>query len=86
MYTVRVIAANSSGDSGPSVEGIGTSQSAPGQAREYIENEVVEIFESSYPGCAQLGTTPRPRTRRLPAQRFQWGVTVANRSQLGFPA
>ena len=48
-YTVRVIAANSNGDSGPSGEATGTPQAEPGQAWEFIENEVVEIFESSHP-------------------------------------
>ena len=48
-YTVRVIATNANGDSDPSAEATGTPQSTPGQPREFIENEVVEIFESSYP-------------------------------------
>ena len=48
-YTVRVIAANANGDSDPSAEATGTPATTPGQAREFIENEVVEIFESSYP-------------------------------------
>ena len=46
-YTVRVIAVNSSGDSDPSSEVTGTPQSTPGQVREFWEQEVVEIFESS---------------------------------------
>ena len=48
-YTVRVIATNANGDSDPSAEATGTPQSTPGQAQELFENEVVEIFESSYP-------------------------------------
>ena len=48
-YTVRVIAVNSNGDSDPSSEVAGTPQSTPGQAREFWEQEVVEIFESSRP-------------------------------------
>ena len=48
-YTVRVIAANSNGDSDPSGEATGTPQSTPGQARQFFENEVIEIFEGSYP-------------------------------------
>ena len=48
-YTVRVIAANSNGDSEPSAEATGTPQSSPGQAQAFIENEVIEIFESSHP-------------------------------------
>ena len=49
QYTVRVIAANSSGDGDPSSELTGTPQSTPGQVREFWENEVVEIFEDSRP-------------------------------------
>ena len=45
-YTVRVIAANSNGDSDPSGEVTGTPQSAFGQPRLFVENEVVEILES----------------------------------------
>ena len=48
-YAVRVIATNANGDSDPSAEATGTPQSTPGQAWEFIENEVVAIFESSYP-------------------------------------
>ena len=48
-YTVRVIAANSSGDSDPSATATGTPASEPGQAREFWENEVVKIFEGSFP-------------------------------------
>ena len=48
-YTVRVIATNSNGDSDPSSEVTGTPQSTPGQVREFWEQEVVEIFESSRP-------------------------------------
>ena len=48
-HTVRVIAVNSSGDSDPSSEVTGTPQSTPGQVREFWEQEVVEIFESSRP-------------------------------------
>ena len=48
-YTVRVIAANSNGDSDPSFTATGTPASQPGQAREFWENEVVKIFESSSP-------------------------------------
>ena len=46
-YTVRVIAANSNGDSDASDTTTGTPASEPGQAREFWENEVVKIFESS---------------------------------------
>ncbi len=48
-YTVRVIAANSSGDSDPSATATGTPASQPSQVREFFENEVVKIFESSSP-------------------------------------
>ena len=48
-YTVRVIAANANGDSDASGEATGTPQSTPGQSREFVENEVVEILESSFP-------------------------------------
>ena len=48
-YTVRVVASNSNGDSDASTEATGTPQSSPGQVKEFVENEVVEIFESSYP-------------------------------------
>ena len=56
-YTVRVIATNSSGDSGASNEATGTPQSTSGQVREFVENEVVEILEGSFPGCGRHGTT-----------------------------
>ncbi len=48
-YTVRVIAANANGGSDASGEATGTPQSTPGQSREFVENEVVEILESSFP-------------------------------------
>ena len=48
-YTVRVIAVNANGDSDPSATATGTPASQPGQAREFWENEVVKIFESSSP-------------------------------------
>ena len=46
-YTVRVIASNSNGDSDPSATATRTPASEPGQVREFFENEVVKIFESS---------------------------------------
>ena len=49
QYTVRVIAANSNGDSDPSTTATGTPASESGQAREFWENEVVKIFEGSFP-------------------------------------
>ena len=48
-YTVRLIAANSNGDSDPSASATGTPASQPGQAREFWENEVVKVFEGSFP-------------------------------------
>lgn len=48
-YTVRVIATSVSGDSSPSHEATGTPQSEPGQARLFIENEVVKTLEASFP-------------------------------------
>ena len=48
-YTVRVIAVNANGDSDPSATATGTPASEPGQAREFWENEVVKVFESSSP-------------------------------------
>ena len=48
-YTVRVIAANSNGDSDASATATGTPASQPGQAREFWENEVVKVFEGSFP-------------------------------------
>ena len=48
-YTVRVMAANTNGDSDPSATATGTPASQPGQAWEFWENEVVDIFESSSP-------------------------------------
>ncbi|MCY3505788.1 MAG: fibronectin type III domain-containing protein [Chloroflexi bacterium] len=48
-YTVRVLATNSNGDSDPSNEDAGTPQSSPGQVKEFIETEVIELFESSHP-------------------------------------
>ena len=49
VYTVRVIATNSSGDSDPSEEATGRPRSTQTRAREFIENEVVKLFESSFP-------------------------------------
>ncbi len=46
---MRVIAANSNGDSDPSATAAGTPQSQPGRARQFFENEVIKIFESSSP-------------------------------------
>ena len=48
-YTVRVIAANSNGDSDPSGEETGTPQATFGQPRLFVEKEVIEIFEGSHP-------------------------------------
>ena len=48
-YTVRVIAVNSSGDSDPSGEETGTPQRTFGEPRLFVENEVIELFESSHP-------------------------------------
>ena len=48
-YTVRLIAANSNGDSDPSTSVTGTPASQSGQAREFWENEVVKVFEDSSP-------------------------------------
>ena len=48
-YTIRVIAANSNGDSDASATATGTPASEPGQAREFWENEVVKVFEDSFP-------------------------------------
>ena len=53
-YTVRVIATNTNGDSDPSDEETGTPQSSPGQEREFIENEVIELFESSAPWLREV--------------------------------
>jgi len=55
-YTVRVIASNSHGDSTPSSEATGTPQSAPGQVRELIENEVVKIHEADFPWLREAWT------------------------------
>ena len=48
-HTVRIIATNSEGDSDPSEEVAGTPQSSPGQVDEFIETEVIELFESAHP-------------------------------------
>ena len=48
-YTVRVIATNSSGDSDASEEVTGRPGRTQTKPREFIENEVVKIFESSFP-------------------------------------
>ena len=48
-YTVRVIATNSDGDCDPSGEDSVTLKLIPGEAEEFIENEVIKIFEDSYP-------------------------------------
>ena len=51
-YTVRVLATNANGDSAPSSEVTGTPTDEPhldtGQAGEFIENEVVKLFEGSH--------------------------------------
>ena len=52
-YTVRVIAANSNGDSGPSAEAFGTALPGPYGPLRFIRKEVVEIFESSHPWLRQ---------------------------------
>ena len=44
-----MIAANSNGDSDPCATATGTPASQPGQVRQFWENEVVKIFESSFP-------------------------------------
>ena len=52
-YTVRVLATNANGDSDASIEATGTPTDEPhldiDNAGEFIENEVVEHFESSHP-------------------------------------
>ena len=48
-YTVRVIATKGDNKSSPSPEVTGSPQSTPGQARAFIENEVVAIHEGSFP-------------------------------------
>ena len=48
-YTVRVLAADTAGDSDPSPEAAGTPQSTPGQGLAFIENEVVTIHEDAFP-------------------------------------
>ena len=48
-HTVRVIATNSNGDSDASGEDTATPRAIPGEAEEFIENEVIEIFEDSHP-------------------------------------
>ena len=53
-YTVQVIATNPNGDSDPSDEETGTPQTSPGQEREFIENEVIELFESSAPWLREV--------------------------------
>ena len=48
-YTVRVVATNTHGDGDPSSEATGIPQSMPGQARLFVENEVVKPHEGDYP-------------------------------------
>ena len=48
-YTVRIIATNAYGDSAPSAERTATPNAKPDQLRQYIENDVVEEHESSFP-------------------------------------
>jgi hypothetical protein len=55
-YTVRVIATNAGGDSGPSPEATGTPQSTPGQPRLFVDNEVVKIHENSFPWLRETWT------------------------------
>ena len=47
-HTVRVVATSADGDSDPSAEATGT-PSAAGQPRRFIEKEVIETYEASYP-------------------------------------
>ena len=56
-YTVRVIATNGDNKSSPSPEVTLSPQSTPGQARAFIENEVVAIHEGSSRGCGKHGPT-----------------------------
>ena len=76
-YTVRVIAANASGDSDPSAEATGTPATTPGEPREFIENEVVEIFESSYPWLRETWdyvVAQNPRVRSSSGSGASMGV------------
>ncbi len=75
-YTIQVIAANSNGDSEPSGEATGTPQSSPGQAREFYENEVVKIFESSFPWLRETWdyVTTQSVSVSLDAKSVDWGV------------
>ena len=56
QYTVQIIASNTHGDSSPSPEVTGTPASTPGQAREFVENEVVNVHESDFPWLRQTLT------------------------------
>ena len=72
-YTVRVMAANSNGDSDPSAEATGTPATTPGEPREFIENEVVEIFESSYPWLRETWDYVVAQNPRVTSSSFSGG-------------
>ena len=48
-YTVRIIATNAHGDGPPSAEKTGTPNAKPEQLRQFIEDDIVEAYESSFP-------------------------------------
>ena len=48
-YAVRIIASNAHGDSSPSAERTATPNARPDQLRQYIEDELVEKNEGSFP-------------------------------------
>ena len=52
-YTVRVIASNEHGDSGPSSEETGTPSVSPGQARSFFRNELIDVRGDSHPWLRQ---------------------------------
>ena len=74
-YTVRVVAANASGDSDPSGETTGTPRFSPGQEREFIEEEVVGIFESSYPWLRQTWDYMTTQNLRVVPVWFEPGAS-----------
>jgi len=74
-YTVRVIATNANGDSEPSGEVTGTPQSLPGQVKAFVETEVVELFEDSYPWLRE--TWDYITAENIPVEFFAgWGGNI----------
>lgn len=72
-YTVRVIASNADGNSDPSPETRGTPQAALGDARLFIQTEVIEWFEGSHPWLRDTWGYMTRQNVRVTFQRTQGG-------------